>query len=281
MDEKISDENLGQLIFAISFCDIPFQDTKLHRECYGNYAIVLHKDWGIENGVSPVRYIHKNSPGVSKNYLKIREKTISLKNSYHSEGEIDYNILYLLALHSLYEPENGKLNYEKNIDKKEVEKIRSDFEEFYKFLKNNYPNKCRLFTKYMLLFMYRINELHNELSLRDIFMRQYSEDFKCPKNNKLIKNKIIYDEREWRAVKIFTLNTDSSESTFKDIFDNLNKGYLPKNYNLKFTNKDIYAILIDSNKDKGIILDYLDDKSVIKPELIEDKIELIDKYQEK
>ena len=129
--------------------------------------------------------------------------------------------------------------------------------------------------------MYRINELHNELSLRDIFMRQYSEDFKCPKNNKLIKNKIIYDESEWRAVKRFTLNTDSSESTFKDIFDNLHKGYLPKNYNLKFTNKDIYAILIESNKDKEIILDYLDDKSVIKPELIEDKIELIDKYQEK
>jgi hypothetical protein len=49
---------------VVCFCDIPLTQTLNHREQYRSYAIGLSKKWAIQNHVTPVRYVHSNSPGI-------------------------------------------------------------------------------------------------------------------------------------------------------------------------------------------------------------------------
>src|ERR1035437_1023729 len=41
----------------VCFCDIPLSQTAKHMTTYGDYAIGLSKEWGINKGISPVLYI--------------------------------------------------------------------------------------------------------------------------------------------------------------------------------------------------------------------------------
>ncbi len=50
---------------VVCFCDIPLTLAASHRAYYESYAIGLTKEWAINNGVAPVRYVHSNSPGFS------------------------------------------------------------------------------------------------------------------------------------------------------------------------------------------------------------------------
>lgn len=43
------------------FCDIPLSAIQSHMGFYGEYAIGMTKDWGIEKGISPVMYVIPNS----------------------------------------------------------------------------------------------------------------------------------------------------------------------------------------------------------------------------
>ncbi len=48
----------------VSFCDLTITQLSrdsVHTEHFGNYGIGLTKEWGIENRVSPVLYVHKES----------------------------------------------------------------------------------------------------------------------------------------------------------------------------------------------------------------------------
>ncbi len=57
--ENISD--LTYLIPMVSFCNISIRDVDLYMR-YGNYGIGLTIDWALKNRISPVIYIHENSP---------------------------------------------------------------------------------------------------------------------------------------------------------------------------------------------------------------------------
>ena len=57
--EEITD--LVYLIPMVSFCNISIRDVDLYMR-YGNYGIGMSLDWAIKNGISPVIYIHENSP---------------------------------------------------------------------------------------------------------------------------------------------------------------------------------------------------------------------------
>jgi hypothetical protein len=50
------------LVPLASFCDIPVFLSNDHREAYGNYAIGLSKEWGVEKGLTPVLYINDEGP---------------------------------------------------------------------------------------------------------------------------------------------------------------------------------------------------------------------------
>lgn len=46
----------------VCFCDIPLASATEHMGHYGNYALGLTKQWGIDNGITPVLYTHAASP---------------------------------------------------------------------------------------------------------------------------------------------------------------------------------------------------------------------------
>jgi len=278
LNESIVNTQKTQLIFGVSFCDIPYKDTKIHRQCYGNYGLVMEKDWGIKNGISPVRYIHKNAPGTNELYLKIKKNTHDINHYYQAENDFDYPILYLLSLVVLYDSDKGNLNYKKVITSKEVEKHREEFIEFYKFLQEH-RKYAELLTKYMEVYTYRLSELHNELHHRDVYMRNYSENFICPNSKKHMKEKIIYNEREWRAVKIITLPSKSSKLEYEKLMSFVKQNHLPMEYNLKFSDKDIFAILIENKEDKNEIIKGIKKNSLINSNKIKDKFFLVDEFQ--
>lgn len=55
------DERIRYAIPMVCFCDIPLSQIGTHADHYGEYAIGLTKQWGQENGVSPVLYYQVDS----------------------------------------------------------------------------------------------------------------------------------------------------------------------------------------------------------------------------
>lgn len=53
--------NFRIAIPMVCFCDIPLSQISEHVEKYGRYAIGIKKNWAIEQGVTPVLYVHENS----------------------------------------------------------------------------------------------------------------------------------------------------------------------------------------------------------------------------
>lgn len=53
----------------VSFCDLTIiqlaRDSK-HTKYYDKYGVGLKKEWGNKNKISPVTYVHKNSPSANK-----------------------------------------------------------------------------------------------------------------------------------------------------------------------------------------------------------------------
>lgn len=45
----------------VSFCNIPLKDVDQYMR-YGKYGIGMSLDWALKNGISPVVYIHENTP---------------------------------------------------------------------------------------------------------------------------------------------------------------------------------------------------------------------------
>lgn len=58
---------------VVCFCDIPLTQASEHRGSYESYAIGLSKDWAKRNCVTPVRYVHSNSPGLSGKIMEFME----------------------------------------------------------------------------------------------------------------------------------------------------------------------------------------------------------------
>lgn len=57
--EKIND--IEYFIPMVSFCNIPLKDVDNYMR-YGKYGIGMNLDWAVNNGISPVIYIHENTP---------------------------------------------------------------------------------------------------------------------------------------------------------------------------------------------------------------------------
>jgi hypothetical protein len=45
----------------VCFCDIPLSQIVNHSKTYGSYAIGLTKQWGMNNKLTPMTYLHSNS----------------------------------------------------------------------------------------------------------------------------------------------------------------------------------------------------------------------------
>jgi hypothetical protein len=71
--KEVIDE-IDYFIPMVSFCNIPLKDVGLYMH-YGDYGIGLQLDWAIRNSISPVVYIHENTPFKSL-HRKINEVLI-------------------------------------------------------------------------------------------------------------------------------------------------------------------------------------------------------------
>ena len=69
-----------QQVPVVCFCDLPLGQSSEHREQYGQYAIALSKEWGMRSGVTPIRYVHRDSPDfVSTTSSKIMDMPVHLE----------------------------------------------------------------------------------------------------------------------------------------------------------------------------------------------------------
>lgn len=254
--EGIPYKNSKQLNFMSCFCDIRPRDAGYHRQCYGNVAIALKKDWGIRNGISPVRYVHEGSHGVSSNYIAL--KNMFRKAETFREIDITVTIKMYLLFSMLHQ--RGRL-FEGDIDRSietdgslinDLEKAEVQFDSFLKSISATKGGTD--FIEFLSNMFERVADLHNELENRDSFMRAYCEDF-SPAHGDLIKDKILYDEREWRSVKTVAHIPDGSHLPIYR--QACSQKFLPKEYNLTFDNDDVAFIVVENIEHRDLLIDYL------------------------
>lgn len=65
--------NLRLAVPMVCFCDIPLSQISEHITKYGKYAIGIKKDWAIQQGVSPILYVHENSLIPKTIFAEIKE----------------------------------------------------------------------------------------------------------------------------------------------------------------------------------------------------------------
>lgn len=268
-------KNAQQDNYMSCFCDIKINETVYHREVYGKNALVLSKDWGVRNEITPVRYIHEKSVGIDFDYIQTKSIFRELR-----KGNNDKTLgLFSEILMFSYLKDQNKITHD-TIDstiknnpllRVDITNIQNElngiiFNEFSK-------EQSKTFQKYFYTLINRFNELHNQLEKRDSLIRAYNGPFIHNGNNIDVKDKVFYDEREWRAIK--HPQKDEIDESFK------NK-HLPISRNLRFNDEDLVAILVENEACKQELIDYLENSDLlISKQASMGKIYLIDEYDEK
>lgn len=246
-DEIFPIEVLNAKIFMICFCDIKSKEAQFHRTHYGNYAVVLTKEWGIKNRVTPVQYIHSNSIPKSEDYWEFalfKDAIIEMANgSDRFVLSVLINSLLvddLTKKHPITEQEyfNKKSNYEK-----EIATVLNSFNQEQK----------QAFAKYITILFNRLITFNNCLERRNVYLKSYRGTL--TRKDKEIPNVVFYDEREWRAVEFITTKNQMDDPNFYDTA--IREGKLPDKANLKFTDNDVVAILVEKKEQVQEIAKYI------------------------
>lgn len=154
---KLSDnfQHKGTLIpiAMVCFCDIPFEQSKKHRERYGNYGIVLTEKWKLTKGLNPVFYVQSDSflANVFSNFTSLTEEFKPVLNSkdFGSEiplmfSRIGHNLSYTTFFLKQFENKsNVTVNYEGATF--EFERRRFYDEREWRFIPFEADNKNELF----------------------------------------------------------------------------------------------------------------------------------------
>lgn len=159
-------------------------------------------------------------------------------------------------------------------DELRVEKQVDEILEFF----NHFPNelfKKQYLTQIDSLFQ-QIIDLHKELEIRDALMRIYKDDFEI-RRDEIIKDKVLYDEREWRSIKWIDVHERSI-----DIYNqSLDDGHLPLEDNLIFGEEDIIAILVVDEKVKNAVISYATkNKTLVSPSFVTKNIFTVNEFLE-
>lgn len=276
-EEKVIFKNSIQQNFIVCFCDILADQAEYHKQCYGDIAIVLTKDWGIRNNISPVRYVHNTSVGQFPDYIKTKNinreiRTNNVQTNQHHQYAIEYLCMALakdsgqMQHPSIAQSAQTNLNWNKFICDFETE-----FDNLEAELKKS--GKEKILYKYFHSIGNRLLELHNELEKRDAFMRVYQDDFTSPATGNVIKDKVLYDEREWRSVKYF--GDQDFQKNPKEYEEALRNKFMPARFNLTFTSNDFVAILVNDQKQIDELVDFVqNNKTLIDSKTDLDKIKI-------
>jgi Putative abortive phage resistance protein AbiGi, antitoxin len=270
--ETIPFFGLDQENFMICFSDLRFEDSLYHRKCYGQNALVMTKSWARKNKISPVRYIHKDSPGMSEKYMEL--KTL-FRNAMEPDQTVVKVITYLTSSQmyidgKLLQGDLRLLNYSE-------ENLINELESECKYIEHNInSDKTERLYKWLFTMFSMIVKLHDELELRDAYVRNYIEDFPCPATKEKIIEKILYDEREWRSI-IFPIKNELNDPEIKRC---IAEGFLPIKYNLTFNDDDIISILVETEEQKSQLTKEIDLGTTMLSNKSLQKIELFGNYIE-
>lgn len=283
-NESIPDKSIYKNIFNISFCDIKFEDSETHRKCYGNNAIVLSKDWGIKNGISPVRYIHLNSPGLSESYVSIKDHynlVTFLNTNCNFDLYQSYLITSIMSNDKLIDITKLKSELKSPFFKVNYNKVKTEFSNFRQNIQSQSTNDFNYLNKIIDILITQINDLQRELTERDNFIRIYEDEFECPQTKER-KRKILYDEREWRSIYIFDIDKGDPDKQTTDIDKYMQQKYLPSNYNLRFNEDDVIAILTKDDISKELIIEEtININRLLSNQFIQDRTFTVKEFNEK
>ena len=153
----------------ICFCDLPLHQSKNHRSQYGQYAIALKKEWGIRNGVTPIRYVHANTRGFDGDFYNV---VLDLPQAMAREG-VD---VHGMAANLL----------------RRMPKAPCPSEEDLKALS---PGVRQMMSCVNHQYMALLAEVQKLLP----FVRIYEGEWE-DRTTKQVTQRLFYEEREWRAV---------------------------------------------------------------------------------
>lgn len=264
-NEKVIFRDSVQQNYVVCFCDILADQADYHKQCYGDIAVVMTKDWGIKNNISPVRYVHKSSVGQFPDYIKIKNINREIRqNNVQTNQHHQYAIEYLgMALAkdsgqmqhpSIIQSANANPKWNKFLDE-----FDKEFDEIEAELKKT--GKDKILYKYFHSIGNRLLELHNELEKRDAFMRVYQDDFTSPATGTPINDKILYDEREWRSVKYF--DDQDFQQNPKEIEEAFTNKSMPKRFNLTYTSSDFVAVLVSDQNQVNELVNFVENNQTL------------------
>lgn len=76
---EINDNFKGDVAIPMKcFCDIPLSQIYEHTNTYGKFAIGFTKEWAQKVGITPVLYIHNQSPHIQNIFPKSQKNFLSL-----------------------------------------------------------------------------------------------------------------------------------------------------------------------------------------------------------
>ena len=267
-NSPVANRRFMQQNFLVCFCDIKPNENDFHRQCYGSFALALTKHWGMRNKISPVRYVHSNSCGLEQQYIELRIFTKGLFKSEHDfkkDSDFEDKIIKNVIAWSFWMDKRDA-----NCDLLKAQ-TNNEYDELVEMLKPK--NKDKYFKETILKFRQRIADLYNSLEIGDPFIRNYREDFICPNSGEKIKDKVLYDEREWRSC-ITTYLPEDVVDCESDSGITM-KGFLKNNYNLAFIDEDLIEIRLDRAESKDDLHRFLKENNTnLDIDLTMDKIRI-------
>lgn len=271
--EKFPIEILSAKIFMICICDIKPEEAAIHRRHYGNYAVVLRKSWGIEHGVTPVQYIHKNSLPKSPNYWEM--KALFGDVIIEAQQGNDKLVMMLLIKSLLID----KLKKQHSITDAQYGAIKADLEEgFKKTISSLTLEQGQAFANYLSSLFNRLMTFNALFERRNAYLKAYEGEL--AKEGGASGTKVFYDEREWRAVRFITVKDRIEDKNYYDRA--IRERQLPDECNLKFTNADIIAVLVEDEESVEEIREFIcTQETLLNYESVKDKIHPIYQFSEK
>ncbi|HYX09422.1 MAG TPA: abortive infection system antitoxin AbiGi family protein, partial [Bacteroidales bacterium] len=153
----------------VCFTDLPSDQIANHIDQYGKYVIGLSKDWGIANGITPIRYIHHYTPDIYNN--NFRFITDFIERYPQSKNDI-------IDLANDFLKQAGKNDF---ITSSDI---------------SNLPEK---FNFLIMMYDQIIKDICSLVYTHFGLMRIYEERVMNVEKQKY-EQKIYYNEREWRSL---------------------------------------------------------------------------------
>ena len=196
------------------FCDLPLSKIEEHLNFYGSYGIGLSKEWGQNNGLTPLNYVHEKS--IQLKYTRHLGKLIMdyVKTDYEIKAHGADPILHFFELTSFYKSYEGKMwRIDKYLDKRfyderewryvpflnsDIKDYRLSKEEFLNEIKRAAANDAiakssKLSFKYSDIKYLIVNKESEMISLSDALDSMIG--IFQPTEIKVLKTKIISSEQ--------------------------------------------------------------------------------------